>query len=33
SQSSVAYVQGRNNDTGEPINSVNPLTGVILTKV
>ncbi|MCJ2374676.1 TonB-dependent receptor [Pseudomonas sp. RGM 3321] len=29
SQASVAYVQGRNNDTGEPINSVNPLTGVI----
>ncbi|MDU8432596.1 TonB-dependent receptor [Pseudomonas syringae pv. actinidifoliorum] len=29
SQASVAYVHGRNNDTGEPINSVNPLTGVI----
>ncbi|MFJ4141369.1 TonB-dependent receptor [Pseudomonas sp. NPDC089734] len=27
-QGSIAYAQGRNNDTGEPINSVNPLTGV-----
>ena len=27
-QGSVAYAYGRNNDTGEPINSVNPLTGV-----
>ncbi|MDI2591574.1 TonB-dependent receptor [Pseudomonas sp. 681] len=26
---SVAYAYGRNNDTGEPINSVNPLTGVL----
>lgn len=25
---SLAYAYGRNNDTGEPINSVNPLTGV-----
>ncbi|WP_156356616.1 TonB-dependent receptor domain-containing protein, partial [Pseudomonas sp. NBRC 111135] len=25
---SVAYAYGRNKDTGEPINSVNPLTGV-----
>ncbi|WP_024645609.1 TonB-dependent receptor [Pseudomonas syringae] len=29
SQASIAYVHGRNDDTGEPINSVNPLTGVI----
>ncbi|WP_122689047.1 TonB-dependent receptor domain-containing protein, partial [Pseudomonas viridiflava] len=29
SQASIAYAQGRNNDTGEPINSVNPLTGVL----
>ncbi|WP_077048828.1 TonB-dependent receptor [Pseudomonas sp. KK4] len=27
-QASVAYAYGRNNDNGEPINSVNPLTGV-----
>ncbi|NWB31597.1 TonB-dependent receptor [Pseudomonas gingeri] len=27
-QGSVAYAYGRNDDTGEPINSVNPLTGV-----
>ncbi|WP_223416392.1 MULTISPECIES: TonB-dependent receptor [unclassified Pseudomonas] len=27
-QGSVAYAYGRNNDNGEPINSVNPLTGV-----
>ncbi|WP_434656227.1 TonB-dependent hemoglobin/transferrin/lactoferrin family receptor [Pseudomonas sp. R3-56] len=27
-QGSVAYLYGRNNDTGEPLNSVNPLTGV-----
>lgn len=27
-QGSVAYAYGQNNDTGEPINSVNPLTGV-----
>ena len=27
-QGSVAYLYGRNNDTGEPINSVNPMTGV-----
>ncbi|MDB6142272.1 MAG: TonB-dependent receptor [Pseudomonas sp.] len=27
-QGSVAYAYGKNNDTGEPINSVNPLTGV-----
>ncbi|MCX7081538.1 MAG: TonB-dependent receptor, partial [Pseudomonas sp.] len=27
-QGSVAYAYGRNNDTGEPINSINPLTGV-----
>ncbi|EXF94241.1 TonB-denpendent receptor [Pseudomonas fluorescens HK44] len=25
---SVAYAHGRNNDTGEPLNAVNPLTGV-----
>ncbi|MBC3436405.1 TonB-dependent hemoglobin/transferrin/lactoferrin family receptor [Pseudomonas sp. BW16M2] len=25
---SVAYAYGRNNDTGQPLNSVNPLTGV-----
>ena len=24
----MAYAYGRNNDNGEPINSVNPLTGV-----
>ncbi|MCQ9469905.1 TonB-dependent hemoglobin/transferrin/lactoferrin family receptor [Pseudomonas alliivorans] len=29
SQASVAYAHGRNNDTGESINSVNPLTGVL----
>ncbi|MHC8291076.1 TonB-dependent receptor [Pseudomonas sp. XS1P51] len=28
-QGSVSYLYGRNNDTGEPINSVNPLTGVL----
>jgi len=27
-QGSVAYAHGRDNDTGEPLNSVNPLTGV-----
>ncbi|UZM11900.1 TonB-dependent hemoglobin/transferrin/lactoferrin family receptor [Pseudomonas kielensis] len=27
-QGSIAYAHGRNNDTGEPLNSVNPLTGV-----
>ncbi|WP_434571951.1 TonB-dependent hemoglobin/transferrin/lactoferrin family receptor [Pseudomonas sp. Z3-6] len=27
-QGSVAYLYGRNNDTGEPLNSINPLTGV-----
>ncbi|MDO7898552.1 TonB-dependent receptor [Pseudomonas citrulli] len=27
-QGSVAYAYGRNNDTGQPLNSVNPLTGV-----
>jgi hemoglobin/transferrin/lactoferrin receptor protein len=27
-QGSVAYLYGRNDDTGQPINSVNPLTGV-----
>lgn len=27
-QGSIAYAYGRNNDNGEPINSVNPLTGV-----
>ncbi|MNI19834.1 Hemoglobin and hemoglobin-haptoglobin-binding protein A precursor [compost metagenome] len=27
-QGAVSYLYGRNNDTGEPINSVNPLTGV-----
>jgi len=27
-QGSVAYAYGRNNDNGEPLNSVNPLTGV-----
>ncbi len=27
-QGSVAYAHARNNDTGQPINSVNPLTGV-----
>ncbi|MVV49462.1 TonB-dependent receptor [Pseudomonas sp. PB120] len=27
-QGSVAYAYGRNNDSGEPLNSVNPLTGV-----
>ncbi|VVM87744.1 TonB-dependent receptor [Pseudomonas fluorescens] len=27
-QGSLAYAYGRNNDTGEPINSVNPMTGV-----
>ncbi|MFF3701992.1 MULTISPECIES: TonB-dependent receptor [Pseudomonas] len=28
-QGSVAYTYGRNNDTGEPLNSINPLTGVV----
>ncbi|MGF6392685.1 TonB-dependent receptor [Pseudomonas plecoglossicida] len=28
SQASIAYANGRNDDTGEPLNSVNPLTGV-----
>lgn len=27
-EGSIAYAYGRNNDSGEPINSVNPLTGV-----
>lgn len=27
-QGSVAYAYGRNDDTGQPLNSVNPLTGV-----
>jgi hemoglobin/transferrin/lactoferrin receptor protein len=27
-QGSVAYAYGRNDDTGEPLNSINPLTGV-----
>ncbi|MBA6116034.1 MULTISPECIES: TonB-dependent receptor [Pseudomonas] len=27
-QASVAYANGRNDDTGQPLNSVNPLTGV-----
>ncbi|MBK5517372.1 TonB-dependent receptor, partial [Pseudomonas sp. TH10] len=27
-QGSIAYAYGRNNDNGEPLNSVNPLTGV-----
>jgi hemoglobin/transferrin/lactoferrin receptor protein len=27
-QASIAYLRGRNNDTGKPLNSVNPLTGV-----
>ncbi|MBD9440910.1 TonB-dependent receptor [Pseudomonas sp. PDM04] len=27
-QGSISYLYGRNNDTGQPINSVNPLTGV-----
>ncbi|MHC8306975.1 TonB-dependent receptor [Pseudomonas sp. PB3P13] len=27
-QGSVAYLQGRNDDNGEPLNSINPLTGV-----
>ncbi|MCF7533238.1 TonB-dependent hemoglobin/transferrin/lactoferrin family receptor [Pseudomonas sp. P2498] len=26
---SLAYLYGRNNDTGQPINSINPLTGVL----
>jgi hemoglobin/transferrin/lactoferrin receptor protein len=26
---SLAYLYGRNNDTGQPINSINPLTGVV----
>ncbi len=25
---SLAYLYGRNNDTGQPLNSINPLTGV-----
>ncbi|MBD1550970.1 TonB-dependent receptor [Pseudomonas typographi] len=28
-QGSLAYARGRNNDTGAPLNSVNPLTGVL----
>ena len=28
SQGSIAYAQGRNEDTGQPLNSVNPLKGV-----
>lgn len=28
-QGSIAYQYGRNDDTGEPLNSVNPLTGVL----
>jgi hemoglobin/transferrin/lactoferrin receptor protein len=27
-QGSVAYLHGRNDDTGEPLNSINPMTGV-----
>ena len=27
-QASVAWLHGRNNDTGQPLNSINPLTGV-----
>ncbi|WP_095078521.1 TonB-dependent receptor [Pseudomonas sp. Irchel s3h17] len=27
-QGSIAYAHGRNNDTGEPLNSINPMTGV-----
>lgn len=27
-QGSIAYARGRNHDTGEPLNSINPLTGV-----
>ncbi|MBH3414594.1 TonB-dependent receptor [Pseudomonas putida] len=27
-QASIAYAQGRNDDNGQPLNSVNPLTGV-----
>ncbi|WP_447593774.1 TonB-dependent receptor [Aquipseudomonas campi] len=27
-QGSIAYARGRNDDTGEPLNSINPLTGV-----
>ena len=27
-QGSLAYLQGRNDDSGEPLNSINPLTGV-----
>lgn len=26
---SLAYLYGRNNDTGQPLNSINPLTGVV----
>lgn len=26
---SMAYLYGRNNDTGQPLNSINPLTGVV----
>lgn len=29
SQGSLAYARGRNDDTGQPINSINPLTGVL----
>jgi hemoglobin/transferrin/lactoferrin receptor protein len=28
-QGSVTYLHGQNNDSGQPINSINPLTGVI----
>jgi hemoglobin/transferrin/lactoferrin receptor protein len=28
-QGSIAYAHGRNDDTGQPINSINPLTGVL----
>ncbi|MNF67142.1 putative hemoglobin and hemoglobin-haptoglobin-binding protein 2 precursor [compost metagenome] len=28
-QGSVAYAYGRNNDNGEPLNSINPLTGIL----
>ncbi|MNF70207.1 putative hemoglobin and hemoglobin-haptoglobin-binding protein 2 precursor [compost metagenome] len=27
-QGSIAYAHGRNDDTGEPLNSINPMTGV-----
>lgn len=29
SQASVAWLKGRNEDTGQPLNSVNPMTGVL----